>query len=92
MKKPAPRPPEINDLLSALQQYGSAPTKRPAGPGWWTVAELAEKEQTTGPAIRYRIKMLRRRGIRLESVTGSVLDDEGLLKRTTYYRIRKKKA
>lgn len=75
-------------LLVALRKFGKAVAKRPAGEGWFTLAELAQQEQATVPAIKYRIEQAKKRGVAIEMQPGTVLDDEGTAKRTQYYRLK----
>jgi hypothetical protein len=86
--------PSKNALLDAMRKFGRAEARRPPGDGWFTLDELARQEsQETGQvvtvsAMRYRLKMAQKRGVRIESATGTALDDEGNAKRATYYRMR----
>lgn len=79
-----------DDLLAALDEYGKAEIRKPAGPGWYTLEELATAKQSTVPAMAYRLKMARDRGLTVESQPGTKLDAHGKPKRTTYYRLQGK--
>ena len=81
-----PKPPTENALLEALRQFGKAIAKRP-GEHWYTLEELAAMEETTPPAIKYRMQQARKRGIRIEQAYGTALDSEGQAKRTMYYKL-----
>lgn len=78
-----------NDLLDALKQYGRAQAKRPAGDHWFTLDDLATAEGVERAAIRYRIKMAREAGVKVETATGTAIDAEGNARRTMYYRLVK---
>lgn len=79
-----------NDLLEALRVYGKAEAKRPAGPGWYLLEELAaqSKPPCSVAAVKYRIKMAQQRGVTVEIAHGTVVDEDGRIKRTGYYRLR----
>ncbi|HWP38965.1 MAG TPA: hypothetical protein VNL18_15570 [Gemmatimonadales bacterium] len=84
-----------NALLEALRQYGQAPAKRPPG-DWHTLKELAAAEsqatgtQVTPAAMKYRINMAKSRGVVIEQMPGSAIDEHGRVVRTMYYRITAK--
>lgn len=78
--------PTENALLAALRQYGKATARRPAGKDWATLAEMALEDGVTLPAIRYKLRMAQRNGVRVETATGTVLDSEGNAKRATFYK------
>lgn len=62
--------------------------RKPAGEGWYTLAELARAENASMPAIKYRIECAKKRGVQIDMAPGTALDDEGKPRRTTYYRLR----
>ena len=81
-----------NDLLDALEQFGRAAAKRPAGQGWYTIEEMAKRRNKSLPTIRYQLKMARERGIRIEQAYGTVIDADGRAKRATFYKLGNGKA
>ena len=83
-----PMPPEINDLLHALHEFGKAPARRPLGEGWQTAEELALAEGVTVAAMKYRIRVAQKRGVVIDVAVGTALDAEGRAKRSYYYRLR----
>lgn len=78
-----------NDLLEALRQHGTPLPRKPIGEGWYTIQELADREQATVSAIKWRIKCAKARGVIIEQATGTALDADGKPKRTAYYRLKK---
>ena len=86
MKKPTIG---MNDLLEALHQFAKPKERRPDGPGWWTMDELAEHEGIGRYAMRYQLAKARRHGLIMETATGSTVTTDGLLKRATFYRLKR---
>lgn len=80
-----------NDLLDALAEFGKALPKKPEGTGWYTLEELAQQSAppVSVAAVKYRIKRAQERGVRVEMASGTVVDADGRVKRTGYYRLRK---
>jgi hypothetical protein len=81
--------PNQSALLDALRKFGKAQAKRPPGEGWYTLAELATRENVSAPTMHYRIKCARDRGVKIEQAYGTALDAEGRAKRATFYRLGK---
>ena len=75
-----------NELLEALRLYGKAQARRPAGDGWHTLAELAETEGLTIPAIKYRIQQAQKQGVKIDLAPGTAIDGDGKARKTFYYR------
>jgi len=76
-----------NDLLDALREFGKAAAKRPMGEGWQSLDEMARAESVSVPTMRYRLKCARARGVKIDQLPGTELDETGMARRTTYYRL-----
>jgi DNA-binding Lrp family transcriptional regulator len=74
-----------NDLLDALVKFGKAQARRPVG-AWYTIEELAKRQNVSVPTVKYQMKVARERGVVIEQAYGTVLDTEGRAKRSTFYR------
>jgi hypothetical protein len=79
--------PTATALIEALRQYGKAAAKRPLGPGWQSIDEMARAESVSVPTMRYRLKCARARGVKIDQAPGTELDENGMARRTTYYRL-----
>lgn len=80
--------PTKNALLDALNQYGRAMAKKPAGEGWSTLQELSAQEGVSVPALKYRMDMARKRGLQFEMAPGTQLDDDGNARKAIYWRLK----
>ena len=80
--------PNQNALLDALRKFGKAQARRPAGEGWFTLAELAAEEGSSPAAIKYRILMAQKRGVKFEQANGTALDEEGNAKKAVFWRLK----
>lgn len=78
-----------NDLLEAIRQYGKASPKHPAGEGWVTLDALAAQEGISKGMLRYRLEQAMKRGVKIETATGSAEDADGKMRRVMYYRLFK---
>jgi hypothetical protein len=76
------------DLLAALEEFGKAQPKRPAGKGWYTIEEMARQQNTSMPTVRYQLKVARQRGLAIEQAFGTVADADGRAKRATFYKLK----
>lgn len=88
-RSPLPKPPELNDLLAAINELGRALPKRPPGKGWETMKQMEEREGVGRGAIRFRLLNAMKRGLQIERFIGSDYDDTGALVKQTWFRVKR---
>lgn len=83
------KPVDRNEFLAAIQEFGKAPAKRPAGEGWYTLAEYAAMSKKSIPAIKYGMWRAEAQGVKFERAFGTMPNKQGVARKAVFFRIAK---